>query len=81
MFHPSVTLPSIMMCTFNLQMGEMLFIIQHNNYTNILQQIHGSFHKLCTRWQNCGVDDAIPMKVMPVTVEDMRKQHVCSLLP
>jgi hypothetical protein len=27
------------------------------------------------------VDDAIPMNVMPVTVEDLRKQHVCSSLP
>jgi len=27
------------------------------------------------------VDDAIPVKVMPVTVTDLRKQHVCSLLP
>ena len=26
------------------------------------------------------MDDAIPVKVMPVTVEDLRKQHVCSLL-
>jgi hypothetical protein len=47
----------------------------------ILFHIHGSFHKLCTRWQNCGVDDAIPVIVMSVTVEDLRRQHVCSLLP
>jgi hypothetical protein len=25
------------------------------------------------------MDDAIPVKVMPATVEDLRKQHVCSL--
>jgi hypothetical protein len=24
--------------------------------------LHGSFHKQCTRWQNCGVDDAISVK-------------------
>jgi len=23
--------------------------------------VHGSFHKQCTRWQNCGVGDAIPV--------------------
>jgi len=27
------------------------------------------------------MDDAILVKVMPVTVDDLRKQHVCSLLP
>jgi len=26
------------------------------------------------------VDDANPLKVTPVTVEDLRKQHVCSLV-
>jgi hypothetical protein len=31
------------------------------------------FHKKCTRWQNCGEDDAISVKVIPVPVEDLRK--------
>ena len=46
-----------------------------------ITQLYGSFHKLCTRWQNCGVNDAIPVKVMSVTVKYLRKQHVYSLHP
>jgi hypothetical protein len=33
---------------------------------------NGSFHKQCTRRQNCGVDDAIAVTVMPVAVEAAR---------
>jgi hypothetical protein len=42
-------------------------------------QVHGAFHM--HKVAKLEVDDAIPVKVMPVTVEDLRKQHVCSLLP
>jgi len=62
------------MCCISIVMMLIIIII-------IIIIIRGSFHKLCTRWQNSGVDEAIPVKVMSVTVEDLRKQHVCSLLP